>query len=879
MPNSSGTSIAEAIPNFIEASVEPDQPYSHPNPAFLDHVYHPDVETQVLVDKTKGEPHATIPECRVDFTPEGIIEFKPIRIPYGSNTDSPSFPDRPLEFRLDKYATYIGISGWDWRKQVSRSTGIDVDSLITHTGKALSPEQLNKLVSTLSELDYLLVVQSTSGTGIHIHVIYDEANLPVTKTHDQHEVLSQMAVERISADAGIPLEQSVDCHGRILWIWSNSMQPNSFRILEKPKRFLSADDFPDLADRIEAAGKDKPASQTVVSGCADEYCGETPLDDEHLRIIECSGMQVAHDGSCFHVHTHNLLQATTKHVGYYNTVSKGNHPNEPNAFAYPLPDGRFRIVRFNDAAEHECWDQGPGEHTKIIYNQADLTSVYAEWCNGFKQDDGSYAFEDSLKLSGAFGTPFPDKTVTLKLNPEGDLVASCPALPGESFDGWRYSRKVLRRIIQPPVKERPLGSGGLMEGEKPPFFTVENSNGDLIEYVLIFPDGSNAVAATRDEVKNHLVDLGITDQTTHRSMLGRSRRDSLTLVSKPFHPVFPSETEFNPGAPQLAFEPCEGKHPHCDSIISHQFEELASSILDDPYCQEYNIRTPLDFGYCYYASAIQRWEDSPPILLLHGPQESGKSAVSWMVSCLLKGSKGVSSITRALTSDFNGPCENALFGFSEEVSLLGKTVSQGALKDMVTNPTIEINKKGRSKYSVSCYVRPILMVNDPDFIGIEYGDTRHLVLKTLVVYPRLPQPELRALLREEAPALTHTLLNYVLPPTGDRMFPPVLDTPSKLALMERQHGKSDPVRPLDFSELAKRLVVLFKGSKLSGPMSVTAVLNKIGIGPWAAYARSLQAQLKSDKLLSELKKLGYSITVVENSNGRVYTYEIMEAVS
>ena len=57
-----------------------------------------------------------------------------------------------------------------------------------------------------------------------------------------------------------------------------------------------------------------------------------------------------------------------KRLGRISTVSKGTKPQEPNAYAFPQPDGGLLVFRYHDVAETEDWERSQSGKTYIRYN-------------------------------------------------------------------------------------------------------------------------------------------------------------------------------------------------------------------------------------------------------------------------------------------------------------------------------------------------------------------------------------------------------------------------------------------------------------------------------------------------------------------------------
>jgi len=134
------------------------------------------------------------------------------------------------------------------------------------------------------------------------------------------------------------------------------------------------------------------------------------------------------------LHTFGLLvdRNKNKRLGRYSTVSKGTKPQEPNAYAFPLPDGGLLVFRYHDVAETEDWQRSQSGKTYICYNVK--TTIYIRAAIDQTVDESIDALRDAPGIHQRGG-------VLVEVTHEADKPKQCLADDG----GARY------RVITPPA--------------------------------------------------------------------------------------------------------------------------------------------------------------------------------------------------------------------------------------------------------------------------------------------------------------------------------------------------------------------------------------------------------------------------------------------
>lgn len=173
-----------------------------------------------------------------------------------------------------------------------------------------------------------------------------------------------------------------------------------------------------------------------------------------------------------------------------------------------------------------------------------------------------------------------------------------------------------------------------------------------------------------------------------------------------------------------------------------------------------------DYVVGWMARMIQRpSEPAGTAIVLRGPQGAGKGLLAKILGRLLGSHFVHISHTGQLTSRFNGVLADALLLFADEAIWAGDKQGEGALKALITEPTLAIERKGREIMTVRNLVH-LMMASNNDWVApVGVGDRRFCVLD--VSDGRVgDQPYFSALTHEQsnggAGALLHYLLHYDL---------------------------------------------------------------------------------------------------------------------
>jgi hypothetical protein len=196
-----------------------------------------------------------------------------------------------------------------------------------------------------------------------------------------------------------------------------------------------------------------------------------------------------------------------------------------------------------------------------------------------------------------------------------------------------------------------------------------------------------------------------------------------------------------------------------------------------------------EYLLCWIASMIRRPGTPLPYLFLWGGQDTGKSTLHEALALLFKNEIGYERADHALksTTGFNKELENAVLAVVEETDLSGNSAAANRIKDLVTSRHISIRAMHTDAYMVKNTTHWIQASNSPTACPILQGDTRILAIKVGTLTNLIPKGELIEKLIQEAPAFTHTILNFNLPNPYGRLGLPCLETSSKTNIITSNH--------------------------------------------------------------------------------------------
>jgi hypothetical protein len=725
-----------------------------------------------------------------------------IRIPKGASKE-PQWNDYNLSFPLDLYAEAIGCTGWDWKNKVSRWVGFDFDAISGHAaGVGVSDGELARIRGAAEAIPWVEVRRSTRGAGLHLYVRL--AELVPTATHTEHAALSRAILGAMSQAVGFDFSCSVDTCGGVLWIWHVKATPEN-RGLELLKAGEPLAQVPiNWRDHLDViTGKRSKVRLAVITGDSAELDGLassrhcTPLDEEHRSTIE----QLTKSGfSTIWVPDHHLLQTHTVGLsqictrGVFRTNSEGNDPGQPNCFAFPMPNGGWKVYRFSTGTtEAPTWTRDGKGWTWCYFNREPDLATAAKAFNGVETRKGwSFSIPDmAAKTCSALGQTIDvpalhDREILLTKGRDGRLGIEMDAIKGEETPpGFSKQGRRFIKIL-----------GKVEEGKQEPI------DADEVIRVVVTAKGENAGHCLNTQgqwqfhpassCKRALQFLGHSKDAADR-VLGAATMNNWQLVTLPFQPEYPGGRRWNRNAPQLRYQPAAepGPHPHWDTVLDHVGHSLTPELRNLDWAKACGIRSGGDYMRALFACIIRDPFEPTPYLFCYGPENSGKSIV-WESFELLVTS-GVVKADRALTNtnDFNGELANAILCVVEEKNISKCPGALEKIKDAVTAKTLSIRALYQNSYSVPNSTHWAQFSNHAEACPIRLGDSRITVCHVEKLQREIPKALLLDQLRIEAPAFLRTLFDLELPTPIGRLRLPVVETEAKRRIADSNTPASD----------------------------------------------------------------------------------------
>ena len=790
------SSIREGVKTFLKAR-NAESPFLIPR-------WNMDLESQYLVHPGSVEVEGT-----ANAWTDGQEEWSHHRWPRNAGS-KPTYTDRKLKFRPGAHLSRMGSTWWNYKTKRSVAVALDIDLEGEHAESTttVTSAKLGIITEKLKTLDYLTLVRSSGGSGVHIYCFFDEMYQPEAVNHNEHTQVAHALVAKISEDLSYDLSQHMDAVGVIFWFWScdSCAEHDGYSLIQAQTRSLKASDLEKYMglkmagtnSKIKVKGfneSGEPTTNTEEGGGYKTYPLE-PAHSEILKELEDMGYSFIWTGDFNMAHTHTaalkLLFAKREKdgnpiKGLFDTISKGSDKTKPNCYITPRPGGVFQVKRFgNGTAEHPLWNSSDGDTWCYINQDTPVMPVLKRFCSsydGVKLTFSPEALEDAMK---AFGKTLGEshKTISVPihvvLRKDGTLGAQFKA--DGHYEGWKSSGGKISRDLPLVHKRAEFGKSMLDTADKfvrhvvtpdydPYGWALKTEDAwimfksfEPVSCVLLQHFGKDAAQLKAEMTVNPWV-----------------------LHHEPFGKEYPGGRKWNKHAPQLAIEPAKvaGPHPHWDKVMDHLGRTLDDTIKDTDWCRKWGINDGADYLRYWISAMIQDPMEPLPYLFFYGPQDSGKSIFHEAISILF--TNGVVSISTALASSagYNFEVANAVLGYVEEKDLsVVKENAYTRIKEWIMAKTMLIHQKGHTPYQQPNTLHMCQMANRPTACPMEDGDTRITAILVLTLLSIIPKKALAEKLVEEAPFFLRTLLTINMPESHTRLRVPMLATEHKRDLEE-----------------------------------------------------------------------------------------------
>lgn len=803
----------EAISRFLLSKTHPD----------LAKLYTAEMEVQVNVAKDNGEKEqGEYNGHKYVLWTDGVEKWKPFRIPYKAMTENPEYKDVEMSFSLDKHAEGIGMTGWNWVRKQSLWCAYDFDTIIGHSDKhtkKLSDAELESIRKIVENVPWVTLRRSTGGGGLHLYVALEGVT---TATHSEHAALARSILHMLSGITGYEFTSKVDTCGGNMWVWHRKMKGEGLVLLKQgiplteiPKDWRNH--VPVVTNRAPRVMLQDIKEQDIFDQLSGQRA-KLPLDTHHKALIAYLQENKAfwwwdNDLWMLVTHTSHLKDAhgQLKMLGRFETLATGEEKgHDHNCFAYPLRGGSWVVRRYTQkTAEAPTWQVDSKQWTRCFLNRKPDYGTVCMIHEAIEHPSGGYHFSSLKGLKGAMrdlgldmDMPYaelPDDrkaTVMAKKKDDTKLIISIESM-------YREQSRVAKAVQSQQVFVEPTASsfGWILEKKNNwvKVFSIERteepekaeSNDDLVRHIVSEDQGdrgwvvhSNGV--WREEplthVKASLVSGGFSAGEIN-DIIGTQVLTPWTLVNKPFQPEYPGNREWNRNAAQIAFAPNpyvdETSFPAWTSILEHCGSGLNDVVKVDPWCIRHNVLTGGDYLLLWVASMLKDPYAPLPYLFLYGEQKTGKSTFHMALQLLL--TRGYMRADTALgNTTFNGELFNAILCVIEETDLRGSKTAYNKIKDWVTSPDILMHPKGLTPYLVKNTTKWIHCSNEVQNCPAFTGDTRITMIKVPQLKEQIPPTEFKARLVEQASNFLGYVFKMEIPPSGDRLNVPILNTDEKL---------------------------------------------------------------------------------------------------
>ena len=796
----------QAIKSFLTARTHAD----------LAELYSDEMETQVNVAQDGGE--------RIDgdfrgrqwhgFS-DGMTTWKPIRIPYGANTNEPSFDDNEMSFDLDAHAEGIGMTGWNWKRKESWWVGFDFDAITghadAHKGK-LSDKELEAVQTAACAISWVTVRRSTSGNGLHLYVLLEPVE---TNNHTEHAALGRAILGMMAAKVGFDFYSKVDVCGGNMWVWHRKMRGTPGLLLIKQGEKL--DTVPDnwrehvpvvkgtKAKTLPTFIEDSPIPE--IDKLFDDLTGQRAniaLDDTHKKLLNWLTDNGCHawwdqDRWMLVCHTTDLKRAHEElgFRGVFETNSK--HGSAQNCFCFPNRKGAWAIRRHGlGVQEHPSWSQDGAGWTTCYYNREPDLATASKSMGGVEHKSGGYVFREAsegVKAAALLGVDLDlpihvlARECKLKESRDGKLIVdviydkASDTRIGDKMQGWiaegKHWSKVFYANLRQPTE-------------------VEAGNYDDVVRHIITEAGEDCgwtintsgrwVGEPLAHVRPALQALGLSPKDVV-AVVGSSVFKCWKLVNKPFQPEYPGDRQWNRKSAQFAYMQTENRdnlqYGTWLKVLAHSGAGLDDAIKKHGWCRANGILNGADYLKVWIASLFQYPDRPLPYLFLYSTeQNTGKSILHEALTELVTHG-AVERADAALVNPqgFNGELANAVLCVVEEVDLSKAKVAANRIKDWVTSRQFPVHPKGETPYSIPNTTHWIQTANHHSYCPVLPGDTRITMIHVSPLEPHelIPKTQLIEMLKKEAPDFMAEIMNLEIPPSNDRLNVPIIVTGEKLS--------------------------------------------------------------------------------------------------
>jgi len=752
------------------------------------------------------------------------IDFWPIRYPRDAKNNPDWDHDPNSSFPFEVCLQEVGTTGFAREGEIQWV--YDIDSVFGH-GKGLTDDQIAEIEKAVEPIDYVAVRRSTGGKGRHIYIRAAGIQLA---NHTEHAALGRAHLGQTCLDAGLNFAPGVDVCGGNTWFASRraTLENRGFELLKPATRILTPADLPaNWRDHLEVVAKKR--SRVRVLGADENQCAEwsqnVAADETHDRIFEDykkTGYVLTYipDWEMWHGHTGGLKKVFQNLglKGYFDTDTKDTDPNIPNCYWFLRPDGVLFVVRFNCQKEHWSWGNTEKQEACCLYNVPIDLETACKVVGGIWGGDFCTCptLEQAKRLAQLFNFELPplqtDRAVNFRHTDPRTIIAETTQIKGETVTGWALAYRKL--VVTFPTERRIVKHGQEYDSFARHLITTERRNGG---WVYKTTEGA-WVWDTKDTVFDRLGNKFGIPSKNRSFVMGGIASNPYTLVNEPLQPEFLPGRRMNQFGAQFAIEPTyDGNHPHYDLFLDHIGRGLDEAVKNNEWCQKNWITTGREFLLLWCAILAKDPRQHLPLLYLYSRErDNGKSVLHKALGLLF--SRGYVSGTLAMNEKFNKLLAGAVLAYLDEERI--SAASAQKVKLYVDADKIELRLMQTDAFMFDNFCHWIACYNFTDGIFVEDGDERVIMVEVPTLYDEQKldwKTKMLPALESEKADFLGTLLSTDLPPSGSRLYLPVLSTELKESVMAANRTNT----PCDRKELLQRIVEKVK-ENFRGPSSVVS---------------------------------------------------------
>ena len=287
----------------------------------------------------------------------------------------------------------------------------------------------------------------------------------------------------------------------------------------------------------------------------------------------------------------------------------------------------------------------------------------------------------------------------------------------------------------------------------------------LTDWALVLVSGSARIA--REDINESLVLYRIEDckkEHLNCRVLSGDEKPKLvnivdTWLESPQRRTYPAGLTFSPGeAPKNHYNLWRGWSVESSKGDVQPWLDFVTDVVADGNTDH------AEYIIAWAAQLVQKPRVKEGVaLVLRGEKGTGKTKFGELLGGLFESHHQIVSQPDAITGNFNSHLEACLLLQADEAFWAGSRKSEGALKDLITNDKIQIERKGVDRYVIPNFTR-FLFTSNADFVVPASFEERRFAVFDIASSRRQDNDYFRDLQtwynEQGASALLHYLQNF-----------------------------------------------------------------------------------------------------------------------